>query len=182
MHPAQAAAICAAACFFVNPGEAAREFGGRCSEQVEFHLFRNIYKFAEETLILYALNMVFNFLNGSFAKVWTCFGMTTRLMLGLQINWEVQHKGRSFIEQECLRRMAWHVWNMDRLLAGGYDEYVTCRQEHMKIRLPCNEQSFRENRAVVVERLHDKPGKTRGTVGLHGWQVRLIDVRHRIQV
>ena len=137
---------------------------------------------AEETMVLYALNMVFNFLNGSFNKVWICFGIATRLMLALQANWDSQLKGRSFIEDECLRRIAWHTWNMDRLLAGGYDEYVSCRKEIMKVRLPCNDAAFRENREVVAERLQDRPGKSKNAIGIYGWQLRLVDVRHRVQV
>lgn len=172
--------MCAVASFFVNPGEAGREFGMKCSDQVDFHIFRNIYRFGEETLILYALNNYFNFLNGSLAKVWQCFGIAIRLMVGLQVNWDILPRNRSFAQQECLRRICWQFFNMDRLLAGGYEEYIACREENMKIRLPCNEAAFRENRAVVVERLHEKPSKNKGTMGIHGYQIRLIDIRHRI--
>ncbi|KAF7543730.1 hypothetical protein G7046_g9942 [Stylonectria norvegica] len=178
--PATAAGMCSIASFFVNPGEAGREFGMKCSDQVEFHVFRNIYRFAEETLILYALNGVFNFLNGSLAKVWQCFGIAIRLMLGLQVNWDVLPQSRSFAQQECLRRIVWQFFYMDRLLAGGYDEYISCRVENMKIRLPCNESAFRENRTVVVERLHEKMGKYKGAMGLHGYQLQITDIKHRI--
>lgn len=172
--------MCAVASFFVNPGEAGREFGLKCSDQVEFHIFRNIYRFAEETLILYALNGVFNFLNGSLAKVWQCFGIAVRLMVGLQVNWDVLPRNRSFIQQECLRRICWQLFYMDRMLAGGYDEYIACRDENMKIRLPCNDLAFREGKAVAVERLHEKQARTKGAMGIHGYQLRLIHIRHRI--
>jgi hypothetical protein len=169
-------------CFFVNPGEAAREFGGKCCDQLEFYLFRNIYKFGEDILFIYALATSYNFLNGSFAKVWIFGGIPTRLMLGMQVNWDIQPRNRTFIQQESLRRVAWQIFNMDRLLAGGFDEYVACRAENMKIRLPCDEAAFRENRQVTSERLHDKPGKTHSEMGLAGYQLRVIDIRHRIQV
>ncbi|CAM1505433.1 Fc.00g110700.m01.CDS01 [Cosmosporella sp. VM-42] len=180
--PATAAAMVAVASFFVNPSEAGREFAMKCSDEVEFYVFRNIYRFAEETLILYALNGVFNLLNGSFAKVWQCYGIAVRLMLGLQVNWDVLPRNRTFAQQECLRRIVWQFFYMDRLLAGGYEEYISCRDDIMKIRLPCNEAAFRDNRTVVVERLHDKSGKNKGAMGLHGYQLRIIDIRHRILI
>ncbi|TFA99478.1 hypothetical protein CCMA1212_008830 [Trichoderma ghanense] len=180
--PAQAAAVCSVTTFFVNPGLAGREFGRRCSQQVETHIYRNIYKFSESALFLFALNILFNILDGSHAKVWQCFGVASRLMIGLQLNWDVTSHHTSFIQQECLRRIAWQLFSLDRLLAGGYEEYISCRAENMKIRLPCNEAAFRENRPVVAERLHDRPTRCSPALGLHGIQILLVDLRHRIQV
>ncbi|KAH0490547.1 hypothetical protein TgHK011_002011 [Trichoderma gracile] len=180
--PAQAAAVCSVTTFFVNPGLAGREFGRKCSQQVETHIYRNIYKFSESALFLFALNILFNILDGSHAKVWQCFGVASRLMIGLQLNWDVTSHHASFIQQECLRRIAWQLFSLDRLLAGGYEEYISCRAENMKIRLPCNEAAFRENRPVVAERLHDRPARCSPALGLHGIQILLVDLRHRIQV
>ncbi|KAL6908968.1 hypothetical protein GGI43DRAFT_163817 [Trichoderma evansii] len=180
--PAQAAAVCSVASFFVNPGPAGREFGRKCSQQVEMHISRNIDKFSENALFLFALNILFHILEGSHAKVWQCFGVASRLMIGLQLNWDVSSNHSTFIQQECLRRIAWQLFSLDRLLAGGYDEYIACRADYMKIRLPCNEAAFRENRPVVAERLHDKPSRCSPALGLHGIQILLVDLRHRIQV
>ncbi|KAK7418856.1 hypothetical protein QQX98_003718 [Neonectria punicea] len=180
--PATAAAMCAITSLFVNPCEAGRVFSVKCSDQVELYVFRSIFRFAEEVLILYALNCYHNFLHGHLAKVWQCFGIATRLMIGLQVNWDVQPRDRSFAHQETMRRIVWQFFYLDRLLAGGYDEYIGCRDEIMKIRLPCSEDAFRENRPVVVERLHEKAGKNKDNMGVHGYQLRLIDIRHRILV
>ncbi|RDA87587.1 hypothetical protein CP532_4005 [Ophiocordyceps camponoti-leonardi (nom. inval.)] len=182
LDPVHAAGICAVASAFVNPTEAGRAFGQKCSTQIEFYLFQNVYKFSDDLLILFALNITFNVLQGSFAKVWQCFGIASRLMLGLRINWHVLPRGRTFIQQESLRRIGWHFFHMDRMLAGGYDEYISCRAENMRIPLPCDESAYRENRPVAAERLYDKPGKPPGTINLHAFQIRLIDLRHRIQV
>ncbi|KAH6606763.1 Zn2Cys6 transcriptional regulator [Trichoderma cornu-damae] len=180
--PAQAAAVCSVTSFFVNQGPAGREFGRKCSQQVEMHIYRNMYKFSESALFLFALNILFNILDGSHAKVWQCFGVASRLMIGLQLNWDVSSHHSTFIQQECLRRVAWQLFSLDRLLAGGYEEYISCRAENMKIRLPCNEAAFRENRPVVAERLHDRPSRCSPALGLHGIQILLVDIRHRIQV
>lgn len=152
----------------------------KCSDEIEFYIFRNIHKFSEQVLLPYALNLTFNFLNGSFAKVWQCFGLASRLMTGLQINWDASARNKTFHQQELIRRTAWQFFIMDRLLAGGYDEYISCPADRMKIRLPCREDAFWENKPVVAERLGDKTAKGTG-IGLHGLNIRIVDINHRIQ-
>lgn len=165
----------------MNPNnEAAQEFGRKCCDEIEFFIFRNIHKFSDRTLLPYALILSFNFLSGSFAKVWQCFGLASRLMTGLQLNWDVSTRNKSFQQQELKRRIAWQFFVMDRLLAGGYEEYISCRRENMKIRLPCHEDAFWENKPVVAERLMDKNAKCKG-IGLHGLNLRIVDLNHRIQ-
>ncbi|KAI6783882.1 putative transcriptional regulatory protein-like protein [Emericellopsis cladophorae] len=179
--PPTAAALCALTTFFVNPDfNSSQEFGMKCCDEVEFYIFRNLHKFSERVLLPYALILCFNFLNGSFAKVWQCFGLATRFMTGLQLNWEVSSRNKTFQQQELGRRLAWQFFVMDRLLAGGYEEYISCRADIMKIRLPCEESAFWENKPILAERLTDKNAKAQG-VGFHGLTVRLTDLIHRIQ-
>lgn len=152
----------------------------KCCDELEFYIFRNIHKFSDRVLLPYALILCFNFLNGAFAKVWQCFGLATRLMTGLQLNWDVSPRNKSFYDQELRRRIAWQFFVMDRLLAGGYEEYISCRSENMKIRLPCYESAFWENKPAIAERLSDKNGNAQG-IGFHGLNIRITDIIHRIQ-
>lgn len=151
----------------------------KCCDEIEFYIFRNIHKFSHNVLLCYSLILTFDFLQGSFAKVWQCFGMAARLMTGLQINWDVSMRNKTFAQQEVLRRIAWQFFVLDRLLAGGFEEYISCRAENMKIRLPCNEDAFWENKPVVAERLNERSTKCKG-IGLHGLNIRLVDLNHRI--
>jgi hypothetical protein len=152
----------------------------KCLDEVEFFIFRNLHKFSGRMLMPYALILCFNFLNGSFAKVWQCFGLAVRLMTGLQLNWDFSARGKSFHQQELLRRLCWQIFCLDRLLAGGYEEYISCRAEIMRIRLPCSEDAFWENKPVVSERLRERNTRCQG-MGLHALNVRLTDLLHRIQ-
>ena len=93
-------------------------------------------------------------------KVLAAVANAIRLMLGLQLNWEVPGSKRPFKEQECARRLVWQLFNFDRIFAEGFEAYICCREENMKIRLPCAEEAFNANREVVVEYLNDKPSKT----------------------
>ncbi|QUC19776.1 uncharacterized protein UV8b_04017 [Ustilaginoidea virens] len=183
LDPTVAAAVCGITSVFVSPSDAGGEFGTKCSAHVEMYLFRNGDKFSDNLLLLFALSITFNLIRGEFAKVWQSFGVASRLMLGLRINWDVGPRDdQSFAQQESLRRVAWHLFHLDRMLAGGYEEYISCRADVMRIALPCAEAAFRENRPVNAERLYDKPGNHPSTINLHAYQLRLIDLRHRIQV
>ena len=152
----------------------------KCLDDVEFFIFRNLHKFSGRMLMPYALILCFNYLNGSFAKVWQCFGLAVRLMTGLQLNWDFSNRGKSFHQQELVRRLSWQIFVMDRLLAGGYEEYISCRAEIMRIRLPCVEDAFWENKPIISERLRERNAKCQG-MGLHALNVRLTDLLHRIQ-
>lgn len=178
----RAAALASITCFFYHPGEEGRNFGLKCAGIVDLRILETLNKFSEESFMLLALNSLFYLLHGSFAKVWNCFGMLSRLMIGMQLNWDANvNANDSFRDREKISRIAWQVFSMDRLLAGGYDEYIACRAENMTIRLPCLEDAFRENRAVLTPRLSEM-SLDQSSLGLHGWQMRTVDLRHRIQV
>lgn len=180
--PVVAAAVCGITSVFISPSDSGGEFGVKCSAYVEMYLFHNVYRFSDDLLVLFSLSITFNLIRGEFAKVWQSFGVASRLMLGLRVNWDVLPRNQSFAQQESLRRIAWQLFYLDRMLAGGYDEYISCCAENMKIALPCSEAAYRENRAISAERLYDKPGGHPSTINIHAYQLRLIDLRHRIQV
>lgn len=182
LNPVVAAAVCGITAVFVSPRDSGGNFSVRCSKHVEMYLFQNVHKFNDESLTLLALSITFSLIRGEFAKVWQTFGVASRLMLGLRINWDVLPQRQTFAQQESLRRIAWQLFHLDRMLAGGYEEYISCRAENMKIALPCSEAAYRESRPLNAERLYDRPGSHPSSINLHAYQLRLIDLRHRIQV
>ncbi|SPO02811.1 uncharacterized protein DNG_05486 [Cephalotrichum gorgonifer] len=182
LHASRAAGICSVSAFFVSSGAEAVAFAAKCSMQVEFHIFRTIGSLKETNLYLYAFDILHNHMSGRYAKCWQLMAVACRLMIGLQLNWEVPGSTRPFKEQECARRLAWQIFHFDRLIAGGFDAYVCCREDNMKIRLPCPEDAFNADKEVFVERLQDRPAKGRSPPGLHGWQVRLLNTRHHVLI
>ncbi|KAG6221850.1 hypothetical protein E4U34_001773 [Claviceps purpurea] len=182
LDPVVAAAVCGITSVFVSPNDFGGEFGVKCSAYVEMHLFHNLGHSSDQNLVLLALSITINLIRGEFAKVWQWFDVASRLVLELRLNWDVFPPDQSFVQQESLRRIVWHLFYLDRILAGGSDEYIACRAEDMKIALPCTESAYREDRIVQAERLYDKPGAHPSTLNLHAYQLRLIDLRHRIQV
>ncbi|CAI4218786.1 unnamed protein product [Parascedosporium putredinis] len=119
-------------------------------------------------------------MNGKFAKCWQLVASAIRLMLGLQLNWEVPGSKRPFKDQECARRLVWQLFNFDRVFAEGFEAYICCREDNMKIRLPCPEDAFNANKEVPVEHLNDRPIKSSGPPGLHGYQIKVVNIRHHV--
>lgn len=181
LHAARAAGICSVSAFFVSPGSKAVDFASRCSMQVEFHIFRTIGSLKEINLFLYSFDILHNHMSGKYAKCWQLMAVATRLMYGLQLNWDVPGSSRPFKEHECARRLAWQIFHLDRVFAGGFDAYICCREDNMRIQLPCSEDAFNADKEVFVERLQDKPSKARSPPGLHGYQIRLVNIRHHIR-
>ncbi|KAG5963960.1 hypothetical protein E4U56_002534 [Claviceps arundinis] len=182
LDPVVAAAVCGITSVFVSPNDSGGEFGVKCSAYVEMHLFHNLGHSSDQNLVLLALSITINLVRGEFAKVWQWFDVASRLVMELRLNWDVFPPDRSFVQQESLRRIVWHLFYLDRMLAGGSDEYIAYRADDMKIALPCTEAAYQEDRAVRAERLYDKPGAHPSTINIHAYQLRLIDLRHRIQV
>ena len=167
--------------FFVSPGSQGVEFARECSEQVEYALYRQCGSLQETELHLYVLDIIHNHMMGNFGKVWGLTASAWRLMVGLQLCWEGRPGlKRDFRDEEISRRLAWLVFHLDRIVAGGFDAHVCCREEHMQVQLPCPEQNFNEGREILVERLSDNTVKGKSNLGFHGYMVRLMSIRHHV--
>jgi len=178
-QPVKAAAMCSVAAYFVNPGEAGREFAAKCAENVEFVLYRTIGTLNESSVLLSIMNLVHNFYSGQYAKCWQGHALAWRLVQALQLNWEHHSDYRqNFLRREINRRLAWQLFMIDRQLAGGFDEYILVREEHMRLRLPSGDQSFRENSPAVMDVLNgNKPTQCQS---IAGYTLRLMNIRHHI--
>lgn len=182
-RPVTAAALCSVAAFFVAPADSStREFAAKCAEIVEFHLFRTLGSLVESNVILFALSFVYNVFIGQYGKSWQNLALVARLATGLQLNWEAYPDDpHHFVQREINRRLVWQIFINDRHLAGGFEEYILLREEHMKIRLPCSDQAFREKNPVVMERISDVPlMKNAGSPSIPAYAVRLLNIRHHI--
>lgn len=74
--------------------------------QIEFHIFRTIGSLREINLFLYSFDILHNHMSGKYAKCWQLMAVATRLMHGLQLNWDAPGLNRPFKEHECARRLA----------------------------------------------------------------------------
>ena len=178
-----AAGVCSITGLFTSPDDGGRRFTERCNHWVKFHLSRTAGIFNKERLTLLVLSSIYDFIVGDWPKVWEYSSTASRIITALQYNWDTT--AGSFIEQESLRRLVWQAYTIDRILAGGFNEHVTLRDESLFLSLPCDDYSFRNNQPVPLsERLDQRPvpacHKQMGNVSLLGIYSRLISVRHQV--
>lgn len=167
--------------FFVSSGPGAVDFASRCATEAESHIFRTFGSLNELNLYLYAFDIVHNHMSGKHAKCWQLMAGAARVMTGLQLNWITPSSSRPFKEQEGARRLAWHIFYLDRLFAGGFDAYLCCPEDIMKISLPCPEEAFSAGKETSVEYLQDNAVEVRSPLGFHAHQIRLVKIRHHIR-
>ena len=134
-------------------------------------------------MLLFVLNFTYNFFIGQYGKCWHSQALASRLVTGLQLNWEAHPEDqRHFIQREINRRLVWQIFTNDRHLASGFEEYVLLHEEHIKLRLPCSDEAFRDNKPVIMERLTDVPPTkpSGGYFSICAYYLRLMNIRHHI--
>lgn len=186
LDPAVATSICSVSAWLLAPGsEDARDFAQRCHSQVEVYLHANRGVLTQGHLLLHNLDAFYCLMTAQYGKVWMNLSNAARLVFALQLNWDPAMNAAygEFYQQEIARRLVWQVYNLDRLLAGGYDEHLLTPDKAISVRLPCDERPFRENKAVVMETLEgpaSPAGPRREGFSLQGCLIRLVSMRHQI--
>ncbi|OIW33995.1 hypothetical protein CONLIGDRAFT_204728 [Coniochaeta ligniaria NRRL 30616] len=178
-----AAGVCSITGLFISPDDDGRRFTERCNHWVKFHLSRTAGIFTKERLTLLVLSSIYDLVVGDWPKVWEYSATASRIITAMQYNWDTT--AGSFIEQESLRRLVWQVYIIDRILAGGYSEHLTLREENLFLSLPCDDYSFRNNQLVMPpERLSQRPlpasHKQGGNISLLSINLRLMSIRHQL--
>lgn len=178
-----AAGVCSITGMFISPGDDGRKFTERANHWVKFHLSRTAGLFTRERLTLLVLSSIYDLIAGDWPRVWEYSSTASRIVTAMQYNWDAT--AGSFIEQESLRRLVWQVFIIDRVLAGGYNEHLTLREENLFLSLPCDDYAFRNNQHVTsAEKLNQRPlpasHRQGGNVSLLAINLRLMSVRHQI--
>ncbi len=151
MSPVLSAAVCAVSSLFLSSGSEDRAFAERCNRVVKLQISSTTGIFSKQRLAYLVLTSLYDFMIGDWSKLWEYTATAARLVMALQLN--VDTVGGSFIEQESARRLAWQVYLNDRILSGGFDEYVVLAHDKLLLSLPCSEQNFQDNKPVRTEPL-----------------------------
>ncbi|KAK3940478.1 hypothetical protein QBC46DRAFT_434535 [Diplogelasinospora grovesii] len=174
------AAVCAVTGFFLASDAEGRAFADRCNLWVKIHISRTAGILTQERLSLLVLGCLYGLMVGDWPRVWEYIAVASHLVTAMQYNWD--RTSGSFVEQESIRRLTWQVFILHRILAGGFDEHLTLREDNMFLSLPCNEQAFQANRSVTTERLDQRPRtmQKQAEPSIYALHARLMATRHHI--
>ncbi|GAM36938.1 hypothetical protein TCE0_022r06428 [Talaromyces pinophilus] len=75
-----------------------------------------------------------------FSSAFTLVGVAVRLAMWLRLN--VEKLEMCFLAREACRRLMWSLFVLDKMLTGGYRDFLMCSAELMRIQLPCPDRNF----------------------------------------
>ncbi|KAF3396643.1 hypothetical protein DPV78_007605 [Talaromyces pinophilus] len=92
-----------------------------------------------------------------FSSAFTLMGVAVRLAMWLRLN--VEKLEVCFLAREACRRLMWSLFVLDKMLTGGYRDFLMCSAELMRIQLPCPDRNFeldlpREEEFLLQSREH----------------------------
>ncbi|KAL4999748.1 fungal-specific transcription factor domain-containing protein [Aspergillus recurvatus] len=120
----------------------------------------------------------FRFHAGNFSDAWSLLAIAARSAFTMRLNYE--HDGLDPLVQESNRRLAWAIYQLDRLYSGGMEDLAVCPVERMHIRLPCDERSFEMGIPSKASFLDDVGVEPEANVDAHAFKLRLLAIRDRI--
>ena len=183
LPPYLAAAVVSITSTVVTDVSQGRLLAAQCNEQVEQHVMRQFGHMDPNLLVLQAFVTTYNWMSGPLSKVWMWTSTAARLArcLGLINEPEYRQEEGGYARQECLRRAVWQIWSIDRYLSGGFEEHVLLPSSSMQLKLPCNDDVFRQELPSTEATLHEVPLQpNHGDFSLNAAHVRLLNLRTQI--
>ncbi|KAK7965301.1 fungal-specific transcription factor domain-containing protein [Apiospora saccharicola] len=183
LPPYLAAAVVSITSTMVTNISQGRLLAAQCNEQVEQYVMRQFGHMDPDLLVLQAFVTTYNWMSGPLSKVWMWTSTAARLArcLGLTHEPEYRPEEGGFARQESLRRAVWQIWIIDRYLSGGFEEHVLLPSSSMQLKLPCNDDVFRQGLPSTEATLHEVPLQpNHGDFSLNAAHVRLLNLRTQI--
>ncbi|KAK8026564.1 zinc finger transcription factor 1 [Apiospora marii] len=179
LPPYLAAAVVSITATMVTNISQGRLLAAQCNEQVEQYVMRKFGHMDPDLLVLQAFVTTYNWMSGPLSKVWMWTSTAARLArcLGLTHEPEYRPEEGGFARQESLRRAVWQVWIIDRYLSGGFEEHVLLPSSTMQLKLPCNDDVFRQGLPSTEATLHEP---NQGDFSLNAAHIRLLNLRTQI--
>lgn len=183
LPPYLAAAVVSITSTMVTNISQGRLLAAQCNEQVEQYVMRKFGHMDPDLLVLQAFVTTYNWMSGPLSKVWMWTSTAARLArcLGLTHEPEYRPEKGGFARQESLRRAVWQIWTIDRYLSGGFEEHVLLPSSSMQLKLPCNDDVFRQGLPSTEATLHEVPLQpNHGDFSLNAAHIRLLNLRTQI--
>ncbi|KAK8041927.1 zinc finger transcription factor 1 [Apiospora rasikravindrae] len=183
LPPYLAAAVVSVTSTMVTSISQGRLLAAQCNEQVEQYVMRQFGHMDPDLLVLQAFVTTYNWMFGPLSKVWMWTSTAARLArcLGLTNEPEYRPEEGGFARQESLRRAVWQIWIIDRYLSGGFEEHVLLPSDAMQLKLPCNDDIFRQGLPSTEATLHELPLQpNHGDFSLNAAHIRLLNLRTQI--
>ncbi|KAI1015989.1 hypothetical protein LB504_009242 [Fusarium proliferatum] len=128
---------------------------------------------------LQALMLVIKFLFSMrfTGDVWVLLSIASRVAFTKRLNYE--RPAIDPVKQECLRRLMWSIYSVDKIFSGGIEDLTVCPTQRMHIRLPCSHHNFQLGSRSKAPFLRSK-NENDTDLNVLAYLMRLYDIRDRV--
>ncbi|KAJ4245289.1 hypothetical protein NW762_014159 [Fusarium torreyae] len=109
--------------------------------------------------------------------VWVLLSIASRVAFTKRLNYE--RPAIDPVRQECLRRLMWSIYSIDKIFSGGIEDLTVCPTQRMRIRLPSSQHNFQlglKSRAPFLR----GNGENDTDLNVLAYLMRLYDLRDRV--
>jgi len=180
VDPALLKAICSASAAFLPTylvPEGERE---RLLAEAEAHIWTNIGRPCMAVLQALVVVISQNYSLSRFSALQPLLGIAAKMAYMLRLNHESTQL--STTAREIRRRVMWSIFILDKRLAAGQSDLISCPIELMHIQLPSNERDFElaiPDRTGILIPTHIDGGDST-SMGTRAYFCRLSHIRHEI--
>lgn len=178
VDPALLKAVCSASAEFV-PSESTTSTRREswCSE-AEAYIWSNIGRPSMTVIQVLVLVISQNFALSRFPTLQPLLGIAAKMAFLLRLNHE--NKKMSNTGREIRRRVMWSIFILERRLAGGQSDLISCHKDMIHIQLPSNERDFELGILAETDTLVPKDVDESSSMGTRAYFCRLSNIRHEI--
>ncbi|KAF5663494.1 hypothetical protein FCIRC_11140 [Fusarium circinatum] len=128
---------------------------------------------------LQALMLVIKFLFSMrfTGDVWVLLSIASRVAFTKRLNYE--RPAIDPVRQECLRRLMWSIYVVDKVFSGGIEDLTVCPTQRMHIRLPSSHHNFQLGSRSKAPFLRSK-NENDTDLNVLAYLMRLYDIRDRV--
>ncbi|TPX15551.1 uncharacterized protein E0L32_004249 [Thyridium curvatum] len=178
--------LCATGLGYVLPQQ--REAGSVCQSWVaeaQRAVLDKLGRISLAGLHTVVLLIKFHYASHTTEDTWILISIAARLTLIKGLNYEQSPSATSPVQQECLRRLIWSIFYLDKIFSGGIDDLSVLPTSAVHVRLPCNDRRFQRGLSSSSPFLQDvltngPEDATSSDMDVLAYRMILFDIRHRV--
>lgn len=177
--PALLKAICSASAEFVSSESTTPSRRETWRSEAETYIWSNIGRPSMTVLQVLVVVISQNFALSRFQTLQPLLGIAAKMAFLLRLNHE--NNKLSVTGREMRRRVMWSIFILERRLAGGQLDLISCRKDLMHIQLPSNERDFELGiQSTTGSLLPGDIDEQPSSMGTRAYFCRLSSIRHDI--
>ncbi|KAF4345551.1 hypothetical protein FBEOM_501 [Fusarium beomiforme] len=146
-------------------------------KQVQHELVNRMGEISVPKLQALVLVIEFLFAMKFTGDVWVLLSIASRVAFTKRLNYE--RPATDAVKQECLRRLMWSIYRLDKLFSGGIEDLTVCPTRRMHIRLPSSQHNFQLGSRSKAPFLRSK-NESDTDLNALAFLMRLYDIRDRV--